>query len=77
MALQKWHGKEKGLDGLPLPVVPWLQSSRGPSEFRTRVPVGEEEGGGKGTGVFLGGRAHTGTSGGRGLTAGGLGEVSC
>ena len=70
MALWKWHGKEKGLGGLPYltgksenrgpwrqvggwpgwaaaACCSWLQSSRGPSEFRIPVPGGKKREEGK------------------------------
>lgn len=42
------------LDELPLHIAPWLQALRGPLEVRRCLPVGKEEGRGKGTGVVLG-----------------------
>ena len=39
------------------PLLPWLQVSQGPLEFRRCTPVGEEEGERKGKSVLLVGRA--------------------
>ena len=44
-------------DELPLPNALWLQVSKGPLEFRRYVPVGEDNGEGKGSGKLLDGKA--------------------
>ena len=50
--------RELAVDKLPLPFAPLFASLWGPLEFRRGMPVGEGEGGGKGTGMLPGGRTR-------------------
>ena len=70
-ALARWEVREKraletGSEGKPrtsccCPLLPWLQVLWGSLEFRRHVPVGEEEGEGKGVHVLPTGGVYAGT----------------